>query len=499
MEALSIGSGFAKGLANIFLGKRQRDQEEAFARENRNTQIKLSMLPEILKRAENYADVAPFIDEILGGGSGKGKKGAADPQVHGILEQFLGPALTKPTEGALANAASGEQAMNAAGSMTGEDPVLPSRPAVSPATPPKQKQTLFGIPILGDDELAARDTARAVAQEKAVTGARLDAQTEAKLAQANRLRTLDPTMSVEDSLIAVGLKIPKTKFQIVPEGSDILNTDTQEIIDRPSRNRPLTGALGERTREIQALNPDMDEDEARRTAADQLANERGADREARAATAASLQANRAIQGTLLKMQESLGGITPNNAAALTTTLRKDWTKAIAPFKTRETYVAKLNEAVTPDKSGKTQIQRDRNAATQNIINSFNRLLEEGNAVKEGEYQRSESLAPMLTWVEAQLSALQQGGGGLTDTQLTSLAKEGIRIANVTKDVHEEGLRDMRTAITRQLQNYHIPPEDVFGNSKVGAPAFSATLNGKIFTFPDQAKLDAWKRQFPAAQ
>ena len=138
-------------------------------------------------------------------------------------------------------------------------------------------------------------------------------------------------------------------------------------------------------------------------------------------------------------------------------------------------------------------------ATQTIINSFNRLLEEGNVVREGEYARSEQLAPLGTWIEAQLTALQVGGGKLTDAQLASIAKEGIRIAETTRSIYEGGLTDMRTAMTRSLQRYSIPQEDVFGNSRIGAQSFASTLNGKSYTFDSQAKLDAFKRQFPTAQ
>ncbi len=103
----------------------------------------------------------------------------------------------------------------------------------------------------------------------------------------------------------------------------------------------------------------------------------------------------------------------------------------------------------------------------------------------------------MTWLEAKITALQSGGGKMTDDQLTSLAKEGIRIANVTKGVYEEGLKDMRMGITNQLKRYNLPPEDVFGNSKVGAQTFTATnAKGQVFTTDSQAKLEAFKRKFP---
>ena len=476
-EGLAIGSGFAQGLSKVLLGKRQRDQEESFARENRNVNLKLALLPEVLKRAQNYGDVQPFIDEILGMGSPGGKKGkpkAGEPDVHGILEPMLSPVL-----GGVQQDVSAVEA-----NVQGE----PS-PAAQASRP-----SLFGVPLKTNEELTAEATAAAGAQETA----KLTAQTDAKMAQAKRLREIDPEMSVEDSLIAVGLKIPKDQFGTVPTGGGVFNKATGEITEAPSAKVVnIPGQLGERTRELQSLHPDWTEDQAKRAAATSISEDRAADRIAKQANAESIQANRAIQNTLLKMQEAQGGITPNNAAGLTVTLRKDWLKAIEPLRTRETYIAKLNDTVTKDKNGKTMIQRDRNAATQTIINSFNRLLEEGNAVREGEYQRSEELAPLLTRLGAMITAAQVGGGNLTDPQLESLAREGLQIAAATKAVHEEGLQDLRTAITSQLGRYKLPEEDVFGNSKVGVVTKTVTINGKPFT-GTQAQIDAFKRRFPDA-
>ena len=486
-EGLAIGSGFAQGLTKVLLGKRQKDTEESFQRENRNVNIKLALLPEIIKRAESYADVEPFINELLG--DTKGKKGAkGDPDVHGLLSQVLTPAFGASKD-PMAAVRQDANTVNA---------------AVDAKLPPRQ--TMFGVPILSDDEVAQRDTDRLVAGTKAVEGAKLDAQTEAKLGQAARLRQIDPEMTVQESLIAVGLKVPQDKFAVIPSGGGVMNTVTGEVKEPPSaKTVNLPAQLRERVEELRSLNPGMDEAGLRAEAAKQLQAERLLEDETKEANAASIQAsrdsinaNRAIQNTLLKMQQDAGGITPNNAAALTTQLRRDWTKAVEPFKARDTYVAKLQETVTPGSDGKTMIQRDRNAATQTIINSFNRLLEEGNVVREGEYARSETLAPLATWLEAKITALTAGGGRLTDAQLESLAKEGIRIASVTKSVFEGGLRDQRLAMENQLKRYNIPSQDVFGNSNIGAAVQTITINGKPFT-GTQAQIDAYKRRYPNAQ
>lgn len=495
--ALGIGSGLARGLANVLVAKRQEDQAKAVRQEERQAQNALAAANFLIQsgRVADYSEIQPLFDLAFGTTGKKAGKGAVDP--HAILSNVLAPALQRPTAAAETAAQAGTQAADTMAQFTGDQPVLPSRPAVSPGTPaaPVHRQTLFGVPLLSDAEMTARDADRA----RALATAQGDAQTDAKLAAAARLRQVDPSMSVEDSLIAVGLKVPQDQFATIPQGGGVLNKSTGEIIEPPSsRIQNIPGALGERTRELLSVHPDWSEDQAKREAATQLATERTADREAREANTQSIQASRALQQTLLQMQANLGGVTPNNAAAMATQLRRDWTKAVQPFQDRQTYVAKLNSMIEKDPQGKTGIQRDRNAATQTIINSFNRLLEEGNVVREGEYARSEELAPLSTWLEAQITALSQGGGRLTDAQLESIAKEGIRIAGVTGSIFENGLRETRRAMTSQLGRYNIPVEDVFGNSTIASP-YAATLDGRTFYFPTQAKLDTFKRQYPNAQ
>ncbi len=497
--ALGFGGGFARGFANQYVQNKENKRKEAREAEDKKFREFQVLHPVRIQHAEETGDwqgyqswlsgYFPDLDKEL-------KKGGGSPFEH------LAPLLQAAPQPTTAQTQMQTDQNDAITAGTGEPPMLPSRQSVAPDTSvagaiPDPKSMLFGqhMPSRAEKESHAIDL------ERRKTLAQGDAQYDVKLQMAKRLRATDPSMSVEDSLIAVGLKVPQEQFGTLTPGAGVYNKKTGEITEPASAKAPgnLPGQFGQRVLELKALHPDWDDAQIQAEAATAIEGDRAEDREARLANAESIRANRAIQQTLLRMQADAGGITPNNAAALTTQMRRDWLKAVEPFKTRQVYVAKLNEAITKGPDGKTMIQRDRNAATQTIINSFNRLLEEGNTVREGEYARSEELTPLTTWLEAKIVALQQGGGKLTDAQLESLAKEGIRIAKVTADVHEGGLRDTRTAMERQLGKYHIPPEDVFGNSTIGGQRFSATLDGKTYTFPDQSKLDAFKRQFPKAQ
>lgn len=491
-EGLAIGSGLARGLSNVLLSQRQRDQEDQVRKEAQVQQVKMSILSRELENGGDPNVLIPALGIDLHFGE-KPPKG--QPNHNDILQQLLQPHAqqVQGLQPAIPAAANPEPQVGP------PEDVLPSRALVSPATPPKP--TVPGqIPFTSPEEVAQRK----IATETALDTAKLNAQAEAKLSLAKRLRVADPTMSLEDSLVAVGLKVPQDEYGTAPSGSFVYKkrgegagTITEPGSAKAAGNMP--GALGERTRELKALHPEWDDAKAQSEAATSIASEREGDRAQKEANLESIKANREIRNTLLHMQENLGGITPNNAAGLTTQLRTAWNKAVQPFKERQTYVGKLNEMITPDANGKTGIQRDRNVATQTIINSFNRLLEEQNTVREGEYARSEELAPLGTKLQAFVTALQSGGGKLTDAQLTSIAKEGIKIANVTADVYGSGLSDIRKAMTTQLSRYNLPPEDVFGNSKLGGGTFSTTLGAKTYTFDSQAKLDAFKRQYPDAK
>lgn len=509
-----FGAGLAKGLASVFLSKRQKDQEDAIRQESQQAQLKLGMLPYLLENAQDPNQVIGALGLDLTGGVKPGK-GEINP--NDLLAQVIGPALQAPTAGAVAGDVKRDVMATGEGLIpsstiaspatpkfagTGQTPAAVAATPGQPAAPAIANGPFAGISLMTPEQR----TARKVSEATAVETGKINAQNDAKLALAQRLRAADPSMSVEDSLIAVGLKVPRDKFAAVPDtAAGILDTSTGKVTPLEGGTtgagslRRLTGPLGERARELKATNPQLSDADAMAQAAGQLKEEREADVAAKRASQESILANRQIQQTLLKLQEAQGGITPNNAAGLTSQLRRDWTKAIEPFKQRKTYVAKLENTITPDANGQTMIQRDRNAATQVIINSFNRLIEEGNTVREGEYARSEELAPYLTRIEAALNKLTQGGGKLTDEQLTSIAQEGINIARITGAVHEAGLADLRQAMTTQLGRYNLPPEDVFANSSIGAPKFTATLNGKPFTFPTQAALDLFKRKFPDAK
>lgn len=244
---LGIGSGLARGLANVFYGKRQQDMATKSRQEDRNAQLQISLLPEVLKRAASYDDVQPYIDRIMGNEKGTKVK-AGETDHHAILSHLLGPLFkenttTAPTENVPTTGATGT--LTSQGPMLGPpatDGELPSSTFAQPTTTqPKPRQTLMGVPVLSPEEMQARESAGIESEETA----KMTAQYKVKIKQVALLQQLDPTMSTDDALIAVGLKVPKDSFGVVPTGGGVFNKATGQIVSDPTGSRHLpTGEAG---------------------------------------------------------------------------------------------------------------------------------------------------------------------------------------------------------------------------------------------------------------
>ena len=486
-QGTAIGSGFARGLANVLVGKRQRDQEEAFAREHRNTQIKMSFLPHLIENAESLDDVMPFMEEIISGGS-QGRSGKKDPQMQemqGLVAQVLQPHFDQKAQGQPAGSDADPTAFV-------RDAVAGTATQATSQTP--QRRKMFGVELLDPEEKEERDTARAVSRAKAVETGKLDAQTEAKLAMAERLRSIDPSMSVEDSLIAVGLKVPQDQFGVVPTGGGVFNKKTGSITEPPSAKvEKLTGALGERTRELMAMDPSLDEPAARAKAAQLLESEREADRTAKAAAASDIATNRAFQSALLKLQTSAGGLTPSQALSEGDRLREGWQKKVEPIVARREQVAKVDSALEALNKG------NRLAAVDQILVAFQKLNDEKTGVREGEVQRIINGLGLPAKIQGAITQLQQNGARIPDDELRGLAQLAKDTAASMDRARMGELSAYRRAITESIAGYPtIKPSTIFGDSVVGLP-FQATVDGQVFGFDSKAKLDEFKKRFPNAK
>lgn len=154
-------------------------------------------------------------------------------------------------------------------------------------------------------------------------------------------------------------------------------------------------------------------------------------------------------------------ITPTARANVIGSRRNQWQRFAKAVTDRELAVAKVDAGLGALDRG------NRNAATQAIILAFNKLQDETSVVREGEYARSEDLAPITNRIEAFFTKLTQGGGALTDRDLRALAAEAKATAQALGAISNRAAADLRQGIEEELADYGIPASRVFGGSRVG--------------------------------
>jgi hypothetical protein len=142
--------------------------------------------------------------------------------------------------------------------------------------------------------------------------------------------------------------------------------------------------------------------------------------------------------------------------------RSQWTRFTKAILDRQQSVAKVDSGLAALSRG------NRNAATQIIITAFNKLQDEASVVREGEYARSEQLAPLTSRIEGAILRLTQGGGALNDAQLTALANEAKALSQALEKVSNDAAMNLRQGIEEELSDYGIPASRVFGGSIIGA-------------------------------
>jgi len=229
-EGLALGSGLARGFANVLLSKRQKDQEEAIRQETLQNQVRLSGLSRALDDGADPNVALPifFPDLHFGAKPDKGQ-----PNHNEVLAGVLNaarPKLQAPTVGAQ---------VSDIGLSAPAEGILPSREAASPATPAPQASTgALGIPFLTPEQRTAREVshAQAIARGTAVVDEETAArQRKAREDLADRLK-MTPAEKVR--YVATGQMA--TERAVVPHalgkavaGSDINPADAVDASGRP--------------------------------------------------------------------------------------------------------------------------------------------------------------------------------------------------------------------------------------------------------------------------
>lgn len=159
-------------------------------------------------------------------------------------------------------------------------------------------------------------------------------------------------------------------------------------------------------------------------------------------------------------------LTPTARANVIQSRRSAWTKFTKAITDRQASVAKLQSGLDALKRG------NRSAATQTIITTYNKLLDETSVVREGEYARSEQLVPLMSRIEGAIQRITLGGASMRDSDLIALAEEAKAVSRSLESISDAAAANLRHGIEEELADYGIPASRVFGGSVVGrrAPA-----------------------------
>jgi len=249
------GAGFGAGFLEGLSGSMARNKDEKLRQEERqqkNAQQGLSFLLE----SGQVGDIADIPEPLLGAAfpglfgeeavkaRGKGKAGQVDPSA--IIKTILGhaiqvgrPMLPGPAAEGTAPQTGAPPVDSTGTPMAGPMPApLESQPFAMPGQ--TQRRTVGGVPILSPQEAAQRKVSTQLSGEEALTMGKI-AMVRNRLLPA--MRQLDPTTTLEDAMLAAGLKVQR---DVIPSFSEIPG----EVTDADGTVRQVSGILNRHTGEI---------------------------------------------------------------------------------------------------------------------------------------------------------------------------------------------------------------------------------------------------------
>ena len=115
----------------------------------------------------------------------------------------------------------------------------------------------------------------------------------------------------------------------------------------------------------------------------------------------------------------------------------------------------LNNAYESYKSGKV----GKNIVDQSLILMFNKMLDPGSVVKEGEYERTRLGQPALEAIQGNLSKLMEGGAGISDKTREDMIALSYELAQKQSEVMK---RDLDAYKTYYVDELGMKPFEVLG-------------------------------------
>jgi hypothetical protein len=174
-----------------------------------------------------------------------------------------------------------------------------------------------------------------------------------------------------------------------------------------------------------------------------------------------------------------GVLTPNAEAELTRQLAGDWRKFYAPIAALDRQVSLMDTGMAAARRG------DLAQGAQQVLVTFQKILDPPSVVRESEYARSAVGLSVVERAKGQLEAWMQGGAGVPLSELEKFARLARESADGQRNVmntHGEHKR-----IEAVADRYKIPKELVFaGQSEPGATDSEGTVRAPAPKTPSAA-------------
>ena len=150
-------------------------------------------------------------------------------------------------------------------------------------------------------------------------------------------------------------------------------------------------------------------------------------------------------------RESNSGVMDARRFSMEQRLVAQWDKAQAPVRDMRRALVLMETGLRRFRSG------DKNGGSQNILVTFQKILDPTSVVRESEYARSAHGVSMLSRIDGYVQRLQAGGAGVPERDLAAMVQTAREMFSGLEDFN----RGLRGRIERTAGEYELDPRLIF--------------------------------------
>lgn len=154
------------------------------------------------------------------------------------------------------------------------------------------------------------------------------------------------------------------------------------------------------------------------------------------------------------------GLRPAQEFSISERLAKAWTDANKSTKEMSRQLTLMETGLKQFRAG------NRNAGSQAVLVTFQKILDPTSVVRESEYARTAAGQSLLARIEGAAERLSKGGAGLTDAELNGM----VQTAQTFLSEMQAFNQGTRKRIEAQVKKYQIDPATVFDDVLLGSDA-----------------------------